>query len=100
MGKGRRTKDEGGRTKGEGGRVGYAMHQLAQASQRVACLTGTIYGGKASSLFHLLFRISPEVRAAYVDQSEQGQRRLRSREWVSAYGILQQAVVFRSRLTF
>jgi hypothetical protein len=68
---------------------GYAMHQLAQAARKVVALTGTIYGGKASSLFHLLFRLAPEMRRAYVEPEATGQRRLRSREWVSAYGILQ-----------
>jgi hypothetical protein len=68
---------------------GYAMHHLAQAAQKVVALTGTIYGGKASSLFHLLFRLAPEMRRAYVEPEASGQRRLRSRDWVSAYGILQ-----------
>jgi len=68
---------------------GYAMHHLAQAAEKVVALTGTIYGGKASSLFHLLFRLAPEMRRAYVEPEATGQRRLRSREWVSAYGILQ-----------
>ena len=27
------------------------MHHLAQAARKVVALTGTIYGGKASSLF-------------------------------------------------
>ncbi|MEZ4641609.1 MAG: DUF6094 domain-containing protein [Chloroflexota bacterium] len=69
---------------------GYAMHHLAQAAAKVVALTGTIYGGKASSLFYLLFRLAPEMRRVYVDPEASGQRRLRSREWISAYGILQQ----------
>ena len=68
---------------------GYAMHHLALAADKVVALTGTIYGGKASSLFFLLFRLSPEMRQAYVDFDATGSRRLRSRDWVSAYGILQ-----------
>jgi hypothetical protein len=68
---------------------GYAMHHLAQAAQKVVALTGTIYGGKASSLFHLLFRLTPEMVRSYVEPEATGQRRLRSRDWVSAYGILQ-----------
>jgi hypothetical protein len=65
------------------------MHHLAQAATKVVALTGTIYGGKASSLFYLLFRLAPEMGQAYVDPEASGQRRLRSRDWVSAYGILQ-----------
>lgn len=68
---------------------GYAMHHLAQAAGKVVALTGTIYGGKASSLFYLLFRLAPEMGRAYVEPEATGQRRLRSRDWVSAYGILQ-----------
>ena len=68
---------------------GYAMHHLALAADKVVALTGTIYGGKASSLFFLLFRLSPEMRQAYIDPEATGSRRLRSQAWVSAYGILQ-----------
>jgi hypothetical protein len=68
---------------------GYAMHHLAQAAQKVVALTGTIYGGKASSLFYLLFRLAPEMSHSYVDVEATGQRRLRSRDWVASYGILQ-----------
>ena len=81
--------DEVHQYKGFDSDQGYAMHHLAQASQKVVALTGTIYGGKASSLFYLLFRLAPEMGRAYVDSEATGQRRLRSRDWVSAYGILQ-----------
>jgi hypothetical protein len=81
--------DEVHQYKGVDSDQGYAMHHLAQASQKVVALTGTIYGGKASSLFHLLFRLAPEMRRTYVEPEATGQRRLRSRDWVSVYGILQ-----------
>lgn len=81
--------DEVHQYKGIDSDQGYAAHHLAQAAEKVVALTGTIYGGKASSLFYLLFRIAPDMRAAYVDSQATGQRRLRSRDWVSAYGILQ-----------
>ncbi|MCZ7673806.1 MAG: DUF6094 domain-containing protein [Chloroflexi bacterium] len=81
--------DEVHQYKGIDSDQGYAMHHLAQAAEKVVALTGTIYGGKASSLFYLLFRLSPEMGRAYVDPEATGQRRLRSRDWVSAYGILQ-----------
>src|SRR5690606_4841346 len=68
---------------------GYAMHHLAHAAKKVVGLTGTVYGGKASSIFHLLYRLSPEMVAAYTDDQASGRRRLRHRDWVSAYGILQ-----------
>ncbi|MCC6602212.1 MAG: hypothetical protein IT327_03320 [Anaerolineae bacterium] len=82
--------DEVHQYKGFDSDQGYAMHHLAQAARKVVALTGTIYGGKASSLFHLLFRLAPEMGRAYIDPDATGQRRLRTRDWVSAYGILQQ----------
>jgi superfamily II DNA or RNA helicase len=81
--------DEVHQYKGIDSDQGYAAHHLAQAAEKVVALTGTIYGGKASSLFYLLFRLSPEMRQAYVEPEATGQRRLRSKDWVSAYGILQ-----------
>jgi hypothetical protein len=81
--------DEVHQYKGFDSDQGYAMHHLAQASEKVVALTGTIYGGKASSLFYLLFRLAPEMCRAYIEPDATGQRRLRSRDWVSAYGILQ-----------
>ncbi|MFQ5401571.1 MAG: DUF6094 domain-containing protein [Anaerolineae bacterium] len=81
--------DEVHQYKGFDSDQGYAMHHLAQAAEKVVALTGTIYGGKASSLFYLLFRLATEMGRAYVDPEATGQRRLRSRDWVSAYGILQ-----------
>ena len=81
--------DEVHQYKGFDSDQGYAMHHLAQAARKVVALTGTIYGGKASSLFYLLFRLTPEMCRAYIEPEATGQRRLRSRDWVSAYGILQ-----------
>lgn len=81
--------DEVHQYKGFDSDQGYAMHHLAQAAEKVVALTGTIYGGKASSLFYLLFRLAPEMCRAYIDPEATGQRRLRSRDWVSSYGILQ-----------
>ncbi|MBK8904467.1 MAG: hypothetical protein IPM53_25030 [Anaerolineaceae bacterium] len=82
--------DEVHQYKGFDSDQGYAMHHLAQAVRKVVALTGTIYGGKASSLFYLLFRLAPEMSRTYIDPDATGQRRLRTRDWVSAYGILQQ----------
>ncbi|MBP8000050.1 MAG: hypothetical protein KA314_14855 [Chloroflexi bacterium] len=81
--------DEAHQYKGIDSDQGYAMHHLAQAAHKVVALTGTVYGGKASSLFHLLFRLSPEMNQVYVDRDEIGQRRVKSKEWITSYGILQ-----------
>ena len=81
--------DEVHQYKGIDSDQGYAMHHLAQAAQKVVGLTGTVYGGKASSIFHLLYRLSPEMTGAYTAGQATGRRRIRHRDWVSAYGILQ-----------
>ncbi len=81
--------DEVHQYKGFDSDQGYAMHHLALAADKVVAMTGTIYGGKASSLFYLLFRLSPEMRQAYVDPEAHGQGRVKHKEWTSAYGILQ-----------
>ena len=52
---------------------GYAFYDLCVASRKVLAMTGTIFGGKASSLFHLLYRVSPEVRRVYTDHDRVGQ---------------------------
>ncbi|MBK9056000.1 MAG: class I SAM-dependent methyltransferase [Chloroflexi bacterium] len=81
--------DEAHQYKGIDSDQGYAMHHLAQSARKVVALTGTVYGGKASSLFHLLFRLSPEMNHVYVDRDETGQRRVKHKEWITSYGILQ-----------
>jgi hypothetical protein len=69
---------------------GYAFHDLVCAARKTLGLTGTIFGGKASSLFHLLYRLAPEIQRAFTDEEQSGQRRLRWKQWVSTYGVLQE----------
>lgn len=42
-----------------------AVHQLITGAKKVLMMTGTLYGGRASSIFHLLFRLDPAFRRAY-----------------------------------
>ncbi|MCA9922862.1 MAG: hypothetical protein KC421_10840, partial [Anaerolineales bacterium] len=81
--------DEQHQYKGDDSDQGYAMHHLALAARKIVGLTGTIYGGKASSIFHLLYRMSPEMTAVYTSPDGNGRRRIRSKDWVASYGILQ-----------
>ncbi len=81
--------DEQHQYKGDDSDQGYAMHHLALAARKIVGLTGTIYGGKASSIFHLLYRMSPEMTAVYTNPDANGRRRIRSQDWVASYGILQ-----------
>ncbi|MCB8986722.1 MAG: N-6 DNA methylase [Ardenticatenaceae bacterium] len=64
---------------------GYAYHRLAVAAQRILNLTGTTYGGKASTLFSLLYRSSSEMRHAYAYEGGDGLKK-----WVEQYGIMQE----------
>lgn len=52
--------DEGHEFKNEGSAQGQAMGVLAAKSRKVLLLTGTLMGGYADDLFHLLWRIMPE----------------------------------------
>jgi len=44
---------------------GKAIQWLITSAQRTIALTGTVFGGKASSLFYLLYRLSPQFREAF-----------------------------------
>jgi 16S rRNA G966 N2-methylase RsmD len=68
----------------------YAFQDLIQASRKVLAMTGTIFGGKASSLFYLLYRLSPEVRLAFTNSDQTGIRRLGWRQWGALYGVQQE----------
>jgi hypothetical protein len=52
--------DEGHEYKNEGSAQGQAMAVLASKVRKVVLLTGTLMGGYADDLFHLLWRIMPE----------------------------------------
>ncbi|MBK8989277.1 MAG: hypothetical protein IPM39_24970 [Chloroflexi bacterium] len=64
---------------------GYAYHRLAVSAKRVLNLTGTTYGGKASTLFSLLYRSSSDMRHAYDYAGENGLKK-----WINQYGIMQE----------
>jgi hypothetical protein len=44
---------------------GKAIQWLITSAQRTIALTGTVFGGKASSLFYLLYRLSPQFRETF-----------------------------------
>ena len=55
--------DEAHEYKNAGSAQGQAMAVLCGQAEKVLCLTGTLMGGYASDLFHLLFRAMPGVMA-------------------------------------
>ena len=74
--------DEVHEFKGRGSAQGIAAGILADACGRSLTLTGTLLGGYASTLFHLLYRFSPEIRTEF-GRSEEGR-------WISRYGFLEE----------
>jgi hypothetical protein len=73
--------DEQHEYKARGSAQGLAAGTLAEACGRTLTLTGTLMGGYASTLFHLLWRFSPAVREEFA-YGEEGR-------WVSRYGIVE-----------
>lgn len=74
--------DECHQFKGSSSDRGYAFQRLVSAARRVVGLTGTVYGGKASSLFYLIYRMVPEMKRHYAHNDV--------RRWVQHYGIMQE----------
>ncbi len=62
---------------------GRAMGYLLSASKRCICLTGTLNGGYADDLFHLLFRMSPAMLKA------DGFKHGGSNKWLETYGVIE-----------
>ena len=70
--------DEVQEEKGIGSAQGLAFGLLVQKCRRVAALTGTLTSGKATSIFHILWRTNPALRAAFKHTDEP--------RWVDLYG--------------
>lgn len=67
--------------KARGSAQGLAVGALAEVCERTLTLTGTLFGGYSSTLFYLLWRFSPEVRAEFGYRDEP--------KWVSRYGVVE-----------
>lgn len=73
--------DEVHQLKGQSTDQGYAFGALIRACDKTLALTGTLYGGRATSLFFLLHRLSPNIRQQF--QWSDGQK------WAERFGILE-----------
>jgi hypothetical protein len=73
--------DELHEMKGQSTDRGYAFATLVSACVRTLGLTGTLFGGMATSLFYLLHRLDPRLRAEF--GWSEGQR------FASLYGVLE-----------
>ena len=71
--------DEVHEYKGRGSAQGIAAGVLADACGKSLSLSGTLMGGYSSTLFHLLYRFSPEIRTEF-GRSDEGR-------WIKRYGF-------------
>jgi len=79
--------DEVHELKGGGTAQGQMLGSVAACCDKVLALTGTLFGGKASDLYYLMWRLCPDrMKALGFDYHRSLQ------EFVSQYGILQRIV--------
>ena len=71
--------DEVHEFKARGSAQGIAAGVLADACGKSLSLTGTLLGGYASTIFHLLYRFSPEIRTEFGHSDEN--------RWIKRYGF-------------
>ena len=76
--------DEVHEYKGRGAAQGIAAGVLADACGKSLSLSGTLMGGYSSTLFHLLYRFSPEIRTEF-GRSEEGR-------WIERYGFVEHSI--------
>jgi len=76
--------DEAHQMKGQSTDQGYALGSLVRACDKTLALTGTIFGGRSTSLFFLLHRLSPLVRAQF--KWSDGQK------WAERFGIIERVM--------
>ena len=76
--------DEVHEYKGRGSAQGIAAGVLADACGKSLTLTGTLLGGYSSTLFHLLYRFSPDIRSEFGRSEET--------RWVNRYGFLEHTI--------
>ena len=76
--------DEMHEFKSRGSAQGIAAGILADVCGRTLSLTGTLSGGYASTLFHLLYRFSPQIRSEFGRSDEH--------RWVERYGFVEHTI--------
>ena len=76
--------DEVHEFKSRGSAQGIAAGVLADACGKSFTLTGTLTGGYSSTLFHLLYRFSPEIRTEFERSDEH--------RWIQRYGFEEHSI--------
>ncbi len=73
--------DEVHQFRSKGSDRGRAFHHLVTATRYHLGMTGTVYGGKSTSVFHLFYRLFPKVRAEFPFNGD--------KLWAAKYGVLE-----------
>jgi hypothetical protein len=81
--------DEVHQYKGNDSDRGYAFGHLCDAATKVLALTGTLFGGKASTIFWLLYRMMPRFRRLFTNEGATGMRRIQDGQFLKEYGLLE-----------
>ena len=76
--------DEVHEFKGRGSAQGIAAGILSDVCGKSLSLTGTLLGGYSSTILHLLYRFSPEIRTEF-GRSEEGR-------WIDRYGFVEHTI--------
>ena len=76
--------DECHEFKSRGSAQGIAAGILADVCGRTLSLSGTLMGGYSSTLFHLLYRFSPQIRTEFGRSEEH--------RWVERYGFVEHTI--------
>lgn len=76
--------DEMHKAKGKATDAAIAYHHLVDSTQNIINLTGTYFGGYATDIFWLRYRIDPAIRAEYSYHDEQ--------RWVQHFGRVKRLV--------
>jgi hypothetical protein len=71
--------DEVHKCKAKGTGVGWVLQAMNNVSRYTVGLTGTLFGGYSTSIFWLLYRLSPDVRREFKFDDEQ--------RWTEKYGL-------------
>ena len=73
--------DEVHEYKGRGSAQGIAAGTIAECCPKTLTLTGTLMGGYSSTMFHMLYRFSPNIRTDFGHADE--------KRWVDRYGFIE-----------
>jgi len=79
--------DEVHQAKAQSSDRGHAFGTLVRASKRTLAMTGTLFGGFATSLFYLLHRLDPRIRGEFA--WSEGQR------FAALYGVLERVTKYK-----